>query len=86
MSSDGEIHLARGDTGQAVIDVQRRLVEQGFSSGVDPEGTYREGTRAAIEAFQYRRGLRVDGVCGRHTWSALVEDRKSTRLNSSHRH
>ena len=73
MSSDGEIPLALGDTGQAVIDVQRRLVEQGFSPGVDPEGTYREGTRAAVEAFQYRRGLRVDGVCGRHTWSALVE-------------
>jgi N-acetylmuramoyl-L-alanine amidase len=26
-----------------------------------------------VEAFQYRRGLRVDGVCGRQTWSALVE-------------
>ena len=38
-----------------------------------PKGTFREGTRAAVEAFQYRRGLRVDGVCGRQTWSALVE-------------
>ena len=26
-----------------------------------------------MEAFQYRRGLRVDGVCGPQTWSALVE-------------
>ena len=26
-----------------------------------------------MEAFQYRRGLRVDGICGRQTWSALVE-------------
>jgi len=26
-----------------------------------------------VEAFQYRRGLRVDGVCGTQTWSALVE-------------
>jgi N-acetylmuramoyl-L-alanine amidase len=26
-----------------------------------------------VRAFQERRGLRVDGVCGDHTWSALVE-------------
>jgi N-acetylmuramoyl-L-alanine amidase len=40
---------------------------------MDPPGCFRQGTRAAVEAFQYRRGLRVDGVCGRQTWSALVE-------------
>ncbi|MGD0880919.1 MAG: peptidoglycan-binding protein [Acidimicrobiales bacterium] len=73
MSSDQEIRLGLGDEGQAVTDVQLRLAELGFSSGVDKEGQFREGTRAAVEAFQYRRGLRVDGVCGRQTWSALVE-------------
>ena len=73
LSPDRTIHLALGDTGQAVTDVQRRLAGLGFSSGMDPEGSYREGTRAAVEAFQYRRGLRVDGICGRQTWSALVE-------------
>jgi N-acetylmuramoyl-L-alanine amidase len=26
-----------------------------------------------VEAFQHRRGLRVDGICGCQTWSALVE-------------
>jgi N-acetylmuramoyl-L-alanine amidase len=26
-----------------------------------------------VEAFQHRRGLRVDGVCGTQTWAALVE-------------
>lgn len=31
------------------------------------------GTRAAVEGFQHRRGLRVDGVCGPETWGALVE-------------
>ena len=39
----------------------------------DPEGTYGPGTAASVESFQYRRGLRVDGICGRQTWSALVE-------------
>ncbi len=73
MSPDREIHLQMGDEGQAVVDVQRRLADLGSSVGVDPPGAFREGTRAAVEAFQYRRGLRVDGVCGRQTWSALVE-------------
>ncbi len=73
MSPDREIHLELGDQGEAVTDVQRRLAELDFPPGVDPEGVFREGTRAAVEAFQYRRGLRVDGVCGRQTWSALVE-------------
>lgn len=26
-----------------------------------------------MEAFQHRRGLRVDGICGKETWGALVE-------------
>jgi N-acetylmuramoyl-L-alanine amidase len=73
LSPERAIHLELGDAGDAVVDVQRRLAELGFSPGVDAPGSFREGTRAAVEAFQYRRGLRVDGVCGRQTWSALVE-------------
>ena len=30
-------------------------------------------TLGAVRAFQQVRGLRTDGVCGRETWSALVE-------------
>ncbi len=73
MTPDQEIRLAVTSHGEAVVDVQRRLERLGFTKGLDPEGTYRDGTRAAVEAFQYRRGLRVDGVCGVQTWSALVE-------------
>jgi N-acetylmuramoyl-L-alanine amidase len=73
MSPGPEVRLGIGDHGPAVLDVQRRLELLGFSSGVDPEGTYADGTRAAVEAFQYRRGLRIDGACGPQTWSALVE-------------
>jgi len=73
LSPDREIDLRLGDQGQAVSDVQERLFDLGFPPGVDEEGSYREGTRAAVEGFQYRRGLRVDGICGRQTWSALVE-------------
>jgi N-acetylmuramoyl-L-alanine amidase len=73
LSPDRVIRLELGDEGDPVTDVQRRLADLGFPPGVDPAGSFLEGTRAAVEAFQYRRGLRVDGVCGRQTWSALVE-------------
>ena len=54
-------------------DVQHRLVALGVGIGADEGGTYGVGTVAAIRAFQERRGLRVDGVCGVDTWAALVE-------------
>jgi N-acetylmuramoyl-L-alanine amidase len=73
VSRAGEVRLAIGDQGAAVADVQRRLERLGFTTGVDPRGKYEQGTGAAVEAFQHRRGLRVDGVCGPQTWAALVE-------------
>jgi N-acetylmuramoyl-L-alanine amidase len=56
-----------------VADLQRRLRDLDLPSTPDGEGRFGPGTRAAVEAFQHRRGLRVDGICGRQTWSALVE-------------
>lgn len=65
--------LAFGAEGEPVVDLQRRLSEVGFLSDLDEPGRYGPATRAAVEAFQHRRGLRVDGVCGPETWNALVE-------------
>ena len=40
---------------------------------MDTDGVFGDATRAAVEAFQHLRGLRVDGVCGEQTWNTLVE-------------
>jgi N-acetylmuramoyl-L-alanine amidase len=40
---------------------------------IDEEGVFGPSTRAAVEAFQHLRGLRVDGTCGQQTWNTLVE-------------
>jgi N-acetylmuramoyl-L-alanine amidase len=56
-----------------VRDVQHRLAALGFSCAPDEPGSYGDATEGAVRAFQERRGLHVDGVCGEHTWSALVE-------------
>ena len=39
----------------------------------DESGTYGEATQAAVEDFQRRRGLHVNGICDQSTWLALVE-------------
>lgn len=65
--------LSEGDRGEAVVDVRRRLARLGFDTSGDPGAVFGRATRAAVEAFQYRRGLRVDGTCGRQTWDTLVE-------------
>lgn len=56
-----------------MVDVQQRLSALGFDTSGDAEGSFGRATRAAVEAFQHRRGLRVDGICGRQTWDTLVE-------------
>jgi N-acetylmuramoyl-L-alanine amidase len=73
VSADQDVCLKLGDQGPAVADLQQRLEALGFTKGLDPDAYFEEGTRAAVEGFQYRRGLRVDGLCGTQTWSALVE-------------
>ncbi len=65
--------MAEGAAGEPVADIQRRLEALGFSSAGDRAGVFGPPTRLALEAFQHRRGLRVDGVCGRQTWNTLVE-------------
>lgn len=39
----------------------------------DAPGRFGAQTEVAVKEFQQRRGLRIDGVCGPQTWSALVE-------------
>lgn len=68
-----ELPLSPGATGTAVRDLQRRLVAAGLGVDGDEPGCFGAGTEAAVRAFQDRRGLRIDGICGRQTWSSLVE-------------
>jgi N-acetylmuramoyl-L-alanine amidase len=65
--------LIRGSRGEGVRDLQVRLGGLGYRSDPDPAGSFGGGTDAAVRSFQQERGLRVDGVVGRHTWSSLVE-------------
>lgn len=63
--------LRHGDAGPAVLDLHQRLRRAGTDPGSDDR--YDDGTEAAVRAFQAERGIRVDGICGHQTWTALVE-------------
>jgi len=65
--------LRQGSHGEAVRDLQARLASAGHQFGPDDPGDFGDGTVVAVRAFQDARGLRVDGLVGRQTWSALVE-------------
>ena len=73
LSADTVLPLAMGSVGPAVRDLQERLAALGFSPSGDLTGVFGLATRSAIEAFQHRRGLRVDGICGPQTWETVVE-------------
>ncbi len=62
----------RGDDGEAVRDIQDRLVALGYNTAPDPVGRYGDGTFNAVSQFQGKRGLWSDGIVGPDTWRALV--------------
>ena len=65
--------LRVGDRGDAVRDLQQRLIAAGFPIAPDEIGLFGPATEGGVRAFQTRRTIRVDGVVGRETWAALVE-------------
>jgi murein L,D-transpeptidase YcbB/YkuD len=56
--------IRMGSSGTEVAAIQRRL-------SVSETGTVNKQTKRAIEAFQKRKGIQVDGVIGTQTVSAL---------------
>lgn len=64
--------LTRGSQGNRVKQVQQRLTELHYFSG-PISGNYMKQTIAAVESFQEKHNLTVDGITGTETWSALFD-------------
>jgi N-acetylmuramoyl-L-alanine amidase len=63
--------LKQGATGNITRWVQRKLVSLGYNTnGID--GIFGNGTKSAVQSFQFSRGLSNDGIIGNGTWSALL--------------
>lgn len=65
--------LKQGYEGEAVAQLQARLAELGYYTGVI-DGQYGNGTRAAVVLFQQVNGLDADGVAGPATLTLLYSD------------
>lgn len=65
--------------GSDVEAVQRRLSTLGFGTE-QIDGLYGRNTEMAVREFQAQRGLKVDGIVGPRTWSALFEEHAPTRI------
>ncbi len=59
-----------GSTGSEVTQIQTRLKNWGYYKG-SVDGIYGSRTKAAVEAFQRKNGLTVDGIAGPATLAAM---------------
>ena len=60
----------KGSTGNEVIQIQKKLKQWGYYDG-DVDGIYGSKTKAAVERFQKKNGLAVDGIAGTNTLNAM---------------
>lgn len=68
---EGEMRaLNVGKSGEDVYWLQMKLKELGYYQGT-VTGTYLEGTKAAVRAYQKDNGLEADGYCGTRTLTYL---------------
>lgn len=61
----------RGDDGQEVVAIQKRLVELSYSIN-NIDGDFGPETERAVKNFQADKGLEVDGIVGSATYRALM--------------
>lgn len=68
----GERSLQNGDVGSDVEELQRLLIEAGYSCGsYGIDGDFGDATEMAVRKFQTDHNLTVDGIVGAQTLAAL---------------
>lgn len=59
-----------GSRGDDVSELQKKLNENGYSLTVD--GDFGSETQKAVQDYQRKNGLTVDGIVGKNTWGKLT--------------
>ena len=68
------VSMGKGATGAEVKAVQQRLMELGYMDYDEPTEKYGSITKEAVEVFQRRHGLTVDGYIGQETYDRLMRE------------
>jgi len=63
--------LRKGSRGTQVKVLQFLLNELGYDCG-EADGIFGSKTTAALKAYQKAKGLTVDGICGKNTWTRIL--------------
>ncbi len=71
--------LRAGSQGEEVKQLQQRLLELGFYTGL-VDGQYGQGTAEAVRLFQTQHGLSADGLAGNETRTLLFSDNVATYI------
>ena len=66
--------LRKGSKGEDVVYLQQLLNAESDGKEIDEDGIFGLATEARVEAFQLEHGLKVDGIVGPLTWSALEDN------------
>ena len=62
--------VSYGSRGIDVTELQKKLNENGYQLTVD--GAFGSKTKAAVQDYQKKNGLAVDGIVGENTWGSLT--------------
>lgn len=74
--------LKIGDKGSEVKTLQLLLEQKGFKLITD--GIFGQGTEDAVEDFQEKNHLTIDGIVGKGTWSVLLKTEETVdRINDT---
>ena len=65
-------NLRKGSSGSDVLDLQKRLNSTGYGYNLAEDGVFGDKTLAAVQDYQKRSGLTVDGIVGVNTWGKLT--------------
>lgn len=70
MHDSASNYLKPGDSGERVMELQRRLIELGYMVGT-ADGIYSSATSMGVRSFQADYFLKIDGLCGSETLNKL---------------
>ncbi len=70
MHDSASNYLKPGDSGERVMELQRRLIELGYMVGT-ADGIYSSATSMGVRSFQADYFLKIDGLCGSDTLNKL---------------